>query len=467
MRKITRTLMLIAGTLLCLNNLTQAQIQLTEYTTGSPYTNFISVAMASDGVAYVGSTALPASNPACMNLMKTTDNGDSWSYASSCAITPWPDPYTLITELVFIDAQHGFALADQGFGGYYDPKILETTDGGTNWTIRYTYPRQSGIDNLNDLQFFTNTAGLAIGRKNGMTEGTVIRTTDGGATWGEDFNSFNNLQLLDLEIVDNSIAYLAAQDGNWLDTNIHWYLYKTVDQGGSWSLVYSDTVPYTNDLDSKVSKLEFINELEGWMAYSGFSSKHSHLYHTTDGGLNWVEVAVPLNESMDFNDLLFLNSNEGFLVAGNWCSATACYRGNALLHTTDGGANWSVLKHDPYDPYALYAMDYNGSVGYVVGGTIDIDGGRVFKLENMAVGIKEDQKLHVELFPNPADEQFTIRSDRYPYEYRIHDLTGRELAQGTVQDSEHSVALKELSKGMYYITFEKDNASTSQKLLID
>ena len=54
--------------------------------------------------------------------------------------------------------------------------ILKTTDGGANWEENYSI-----IDiELNDIQFIDDNTGWAVGEN-----GIVLRTTNGGVTWVE------------------------------------------------------------------------------------------------------------------------------------------------------------------------------------------------------------------------------------------------------------------------------------------
>src|SRR6516225_2172886 len=67
----------------------------------------------------------------------------------------------------FTDANTGTAV---GFGG----TILRTTDGGASWT------RQSSgtTETLLGVSFTDANTGTAVG-----SGGTILRTTDGGASW--------------------------------------------------------------------------------------------------------------------------------------------------------------------------------------------------------------------------------------------------------------------------------------------
>lgn len=447
----------------------EAQVSLTEYTTGSPFTNLTAVQITAQGKAYIGSTCLAENKSSCLNVMKTMNQGNSWNYVSSCSIDPG-DPFDHVIKMCFITANFGFALVDELRVGTHETKILVTHDSGFTWVPTYHYPVDGDYDQLNDMAFFDANTGLAIGQRDNLSKGTLVHTDNGGDKWTENFTSFPDLQLLSLDIVNDSTAYMAGQDGSWINKDIHWYLYKTSDQGLSWEQVFTDTVAYPSDYNSEVSEIDFINKMEGWMAYSGFSRKYSHLYHTEDGGLNWTELEIPIPEAMDLNDILFTDNKEGFVAAGDWCDTTGCHAGNALLYTTDGGQSWEFLKHDPHEPYMFYALDYDETRGYVAGGGYGIGEGRIFKLQNEAVNLPDVEKKElVRIFPNPAQSYFYIDTpDSYlpSIHIYIYDMKGQLIDCQAYVQNQDKIDISNLHSGIYILKVEMDKEVLFQKLMV-
>ena len=76
-----------------------------------------------------------------------------------------------------VDSLNGYVC-----GFYYNKDfekygyILKTTDGGKNWDENYSILENA----LNDIQFIDKNTGWAVGE-----DGVVIRTTNGGVTWVE------------------------------------------------------------------------------------------------------------------------------------------------------------------------------------------------------------------------------------------------------------------------------------------
>lgn len=69
--------------------------------------------------------------------------------------------------MFFLDANTGTAIG-------YNGTILKTTDGGANWA-----PQSSGTNKILSSIFFTDAnTGTVVGQ-----DTTILRTTNGGTTW--------------------------------------------------------------------------------------------------------------------------------------------------------------------------------------------------------------------------------------------------------------------------------------------
>jgi len=106
-------------------------------------------------------------------LLATTDGGATWKVQYATRAGQW-------RSMAFADASHGWIVGDDGL-------ILATSDGGRTWTRQHS---GSTMD-LIDVAFADRTHGLAMANHTKMTDNpggqfisnTVLRTTNGGATW--------------------------------------------------------------------------------------------------------------------------------------------------------------------------------------------------------------------------------------------------------------------------------------------
>ncbi len=99
------------------------------------------------------------------HIMKTEDGGLTWT-------SKFNQAQLLLTGIRFFDENQGFALSEDG-------KYLETTDGGDNWTqhtIGNGFPLWRDVARIDDDIMYI--AG---------TPEQIWKTTDGGATWEDDY----------------------------------------------------------------------------------------------------------------------------------------------------------------------------------------------------------------------------------------------------------------------------------------
>jgi len=205
-------------------------------------------------------------------IYKTTTGGGTWNQSGSGTI--FNTSTSFINTVYFSDANNGFALGDPA-GGYFE--IYTTTNGGTTWTrtpqanipaiLSSEYGTNKGWDVIGTTIWFTTTRGrvfkstdlglnwtVATGGISSGTasadiamrttteglmslNGTLKKTTDGGATWTSVTISSGTLHTADLETIPNGTAYVStgAGVGNYgssysLDAGANWI---TIDAGGT------------------------------------------------------------------------------------------------------------------------------------------------------------------------------------------------------------------------------------------
>ena len=143
------------------------------------------------------------------HILLSDDRGDSWQQAASV-----PTRNTL-TSVIFLDNQIGYAVG-------HEATILQTTDGGNNWTMQYNERR--GEDPLFGVYFSDAKNGIAVG---GFSK--VFATNDGGKTWAprtlvED--SYDDFHLNDIIADTKGNLYIPAEFGT---------VYKSRDRGQTWA----------------------------------------------------------------------------------------------------------------------------------------------------------------------------------------------------------------------------------------
>ncbi|HEY3383633.1 MAG TPA: hypothetical protein VGK32_17860 [Vicinamibacterales bacterium] len=195
-------------------------------------------------------------------------------------------------------------------------------------------------------------------------KGTVLRTTNGGASWmrlivpGTD-----DLDFRDVEAFDAYIAYvLSIGPGN------RSRIYKTTDGGTSWKL------QFTND-DPKgfYDAIAFWDEKHGVAVGDPVDGRFA-VIRTSDGGTTWSPVPQDSRPQALPGDGMFAASGTCLVVQGRsnaWIGTGGGARAR-ILRSTDQGASWSeadtpIAAGAPSAGIFSIAFD-DGLKGVTVGG---------------------------------------------------------------------------------------------------
>jgi len=232
------------------------------------------------------------------------------------AITPVPPsiPQEPIGEIHMMNASEGWARTWLAGGNTNTlDELLHTSDGGVHW--QNVTPAQYGTLAGENISYISGTAAWAEVTNNANAI-AFVRTTDGGKTWQA---SAPLNQPLGMTPPDH-----AAE-------NINYVTFLTPDTG--WLLVAT-----YNDRETAIGEI---------------------LYHTTDGGLTWHELAssasVDVNASGRlplpgaYTGLNFINPSTGWIMGSNVNLSGALGDGGRpeirqpwLYVTHDGGLTWHV-----------------------------------------------------------------------------------------------------------------------------
>ena len=215
-------------------------------------------------------------------------------------------------SVFFADAQHGWI----GGGAYniIGGLIGRTSDGGKSWTftssVAGTHQVSSG-QKIEAMHFFDAERGVAA-----VDRGKFFTTSDGGENWGEIPRWPGTTDyIFDLHFLDENVGWSAGLAG----------VLRTDDGGQHW-------VPLAKKNEEgriEGRSIAFFDESNGILV-----GQHASVLSTSDGGLTWSRVELPLadGEHPDFWDVVLVDESEGWI----------CGEEGTLLHTTDGGATWSL-----------------------------------------------------------------------------------------------------------------------------
>jgi photosystem II stability/assembly factor-like uncharacterized protein len=130
----------------------------------------------------------------------------------------------------------------------------------------WQHPIPTG-NTLNDIHMFDENTAVAVG-----DVGTIIKSTDGGTTWGCIFSGTTN-NLHSSHFVDSNTGWAVGDSGTIL---------KTTDGGIIWS---AQNVSTSAPLNGILYRCKL-----GWTVGGAVGNDTSwQIFHTTDGGLNQTQ----------------------------------------------------------------------------------------------------------------------------------------------------------------------------------
>ncbi len=292
------------------------------------------------------------------SLYHTSDGGETWEEQSR------PPSYCDLTDIYFINPDTGWIV------GTYKT-ILKTVDGGKNWRKIATQVTDDFW--YTSLMFADELHGCAVGRKGFMGDGIVMTTSDGGESW-TDTEIEDSEYLTSVFFIDSVTIWICGHSGE---------LRKSTDGGQPWTVVDAGYHSFTD--------IHFLDKNRG-LLLSG-----QKIFFTFDGGENWDSTVhinstfyqsslAVVNDSIFYSvgqtasafksidsgssweklsggsyaqivQIGFFNSFNGYAISGFLSDAT-------LIHTSDGGVNWSndsIIENGPF-----YMLRIKGQSGYLL-----------------------------------------------------------------------------------------------------
>jgi photosystem II stability/assembly factor-like uncharacterized protein len=378
-------------------------------------------------------------------------------------------------SICFWDSLEGIAVGNNG-------KTYLTSNAGYSWKEVNT----DETSNLNKVVCRGNQECWIAGQ-----QGTILYSSDKGNNWtSKNINTSANLTGIQVLNDNNVLAYLDNAG----------VFYKTTDKGDTWDRVYFPTSP--PPYATVITTAYFIDENCGW-AVENLGS----IYRTINGGINWVQTCNLYSNNILNWEIHFSNSHYGWL-----------YRVNILSRTTDGGLTWSDISlpviHSEYPSrifflndstifvltgkgYLYKTFDYattfqverlnystleelffiNDYKGWAIGQNIIISSFDATPIVNSVI---DDHIISLDCFqisqnyPNPFNPSTSIRyaiSSRQFVSLRVYDVLGKEIAALVNEEKnagsyETEFNASHLASGIYYYRLRAGDYVETKKMLM-
>lgn len=252
-------------------------------------------------------------------IIRTDDGGNTWvNYPIVREGTNDTLRTSSLEDIHFYDENIGIAIGLFNIGG--SVAVLRTVNGGKSWTIPYIEGNGFSTAQYYDIDNFGDTL-FVVGN------GKAAKSTDKGLTWGSIWDlrySFNR----GVAMSNKNTVYVAANE----------LIYKSIDQGASW-------IP-TQFKDSEFFSIRFRNDS------LGMATSSKGLWTTEDGGVTWsLNQGLPLGVSHYGQRKIFFGANADVYIAAGY-----------IYKSDDNGKTWSIENLPLSDYYDVVFLDANNGI---------------------------------------------------------------------------------------------------------
>lgn len=281
------------------------------------------------------------------DLMRTTDGGMTWSYATTAFLGT-----VAFNDVAFADANTAIVVGAD-FAST-DNVIYRSTDGGLQWTQVYQAPYANLSSGLTEVRFANAQLGLVPAGR------SFLRTTDGGTTWTKIDHG--------LTFSDGTTAYdRAARSVAFLDASTVVAVSSVNGLANSAAMLRSSDAGLTwttgaalTGFTQYLRGLSFANASTGLGTIGAGGGFPPLLARTTDGGLTWTTLQVDATQPVSYFESVRLNSDG---------TAVAVAGGGIIARSSDAGATWQWATSGTTKPLYCVTSPSTG-VFVVVGGQI-------------------------------------------------------------------------------------------------
>lgn len=188
-----------------------------------------------------------------------------------------------ILSIQFIDAQTGYYISTSN-------ACFKTTNGGAQWNLVEIFASE-----ISEVKFVNSATGYIT-----ACNGDVYRSTNSGNSWRA-YNTGTSSCLSSVFFLNSQTGWVTAETNSVINA-----VYKTLNGGINWFLV-----GYVPGIERSY-KIQFTDNLTGWVCGRKNSVHDGILFRTTNGGANWI-AALDVPDVIE--DLYFITPVTGWAIS--------------------------------------------------------------------------------------------------------------------------------------------------------
>ena len=236
-----------------------------------------------------------------------------------------------------------------------DGVVMRTTDGGATWQD-VSPPGAAGLQ-FRDIDAFDANTAVAMSIGNNPTDFRMYVTHDGGASWDLTFVNVEPTAFYDCMSFFNRKQGLAISDP---PDGVHFRVIATNDGGMSWH-VTGLQMPEAPGAFAFAASGQCLTTDHGHTAWFGSGGSEASVFRSTDRGVSWTKAPTPMlfGPTAGINGIAFNGQQRGIAVGGDFLAPTASP--DAFARSFDGGLSWNLVPGAP--------EEYRSGVTWVDGHT--------------------------------------------------------------------------------------------------
>ena len=216
--------------------------------------------------------------------------------------------------------------------------ILRTADGGNTW-MRVSIPGAEQLD-FRDIDAVGERTAYALSIGAGEAS-RIYKTTDAGAHWQAQFTNHDPQAFFDAMAFWNASRGLAVSDS----VDGAFVIAATTDGGAHWTRIPASSLPPALPNEGAFAgsgtNIAVLEPNHAWIGTG--ASTRSRVLRTSDGGRTWAVSDTPLTTSASAGifSVAFRDAQHGVVVGGDYRKETDA-TGVAAI-TRDGGVTWTAV----------------------------------------------------------------------------------------------------------------------------